>query len=411
MAGGEGLHLGHRGGGGADDAKEPREQWPESPIAMRGVHTVLPEDSLSRASSSAGVLDHQAGTPHKQPRTPPDAPPPGSARRTTPMRRRGAKPGLDGRGAATPAQAAQARVSQVLETCAADLQRWAAAVAAASAPASAAPTAAAAAASWMRAGCALRAGGELDGARSPVSESTLALLAHACGGAAATARLWHMPESAAQPLCVASSDSLLPPASLLDPSSAQMALHTKKICPVLLTGGDVGAAALPPCEQQTVGLYAGLRAPESTEGLNQLCKISNYVLEVVLPHDSFDASSMSLASKAADARDHEMSAASAVEVFITFIALSLPWLLRPSPLGGLPALTPTATPVKVRSTPSRAQDAQEQELQAVLDTGAQALSAPQRCPAPMAAPCCRHAPDNASLGSAGASGRDDSPAH
>jgi hypothetical protein len=69
MAGGEGLHLGHRGGGGADDAKEPREQWPESPIAMRGVHTVLPEDSLSRASSSAGVLDHQAGTPHKQPRS------------------------------------------------------------------------------------------------------------------------------------------------------------------------------------------------------------------------------------------------------------------------------------------------------------------------------------------------------
>ena len=234
------------------------------------------------------------------------------------------------------------RVSQVLEMCAGDLQRWAAAVKNAAAR------------------------GELDGARIPVSASTLVLLAHACGGAAATARLWRMTESAAQPLCVASSGSPLSPPSLLDPCCAHVALQTSKICPVLLPSSDSASTTLSSCGQQTLCLYAGLRPKDSAKGLCHLGQISDYVLEVVLPHDSsssVDASSVSLGS--CSRRDHEMSPASVLEMFMTFIALWLPLLLQSAP----PAITPTATPLKVMvSTPSRALDTHEHELQAVLDT-------------------------------------------
>jgi hypothetical protein len=234
-------------------------------------------------------------------------------------------------------------VSQVLEMCAGDLQRWAAAVKNAAAR------------------------GELDGARIPVSASTLVLLAHACGGAAATARLWRMTESAAQPLCVASSGSPLSPPSLLDPCCAHMALQTSKICPVLLPSTDSASTTLSSCGQQTLCLYAGLQPKDSATGLSHLGQISDYVLEVVLPHDSssssVDASSVSLGS--CSRRDHEMPPASVLEMFMTLIALWLPFLLQSAP----PAITPTATPLKVAlPTPSRALDTHEHELQVVLDT-------------------------------------------
>jgi len=275
---------------GAGELADQREPWLESPIGKQGKHCLQPvdhsddndittprtgsggsgceEDSLLASRHHAlsacdlgvrsGDLDVRAATP--KPTTPPGERPNAASRRTPQQRLRkldrNKRPTLDEEASAsTPARRIMSpkaitptpakkgfskaghagKVSQVLEMCSADLRRWTAASTVAS-TAGTANTAVAAAQSWMRAGCAMRVGGELDGVRSPISSSTLVLLAHACGGTTATARLWLWHSSA--PLCVASSDPPLPPRLLLDAASAKMAMQTQKICPVLLTGNS-----------------------------------------------------------------------------------------------------------------------------------------------------------------------------
>jgi len=250
---------------GAGELADQREPWLESPIGKQGKHCLQPvdhsddndittprtgsgdsgceEDSLLASQHhalSAGDLGVRSGDLAVRAATPKPTTPPGerpnAASRRTPQQRlrkldRNKGPTLDQEASAS--APARRKVSQVLEMCSADLRRWTAASTVAS-TAGTANTAVAAAQSWMRAGCAMRVGGELDGVRSPISSSTLVLLAHACGGTTATARLWLWHSSA--PLCVASSDPWLPPRLLLDADSAKMAMQTQKICPVLLTG-------------------------------------------------------------------------------------------------------------------------------------------------------------------------------
>ena len=149
----------------------------------------------------------------------------------------------------------------------------------------------------------MRAGGELDGARSPIASSTLALIAHACGGTAACARLWLMRDPAS-PMCVASSDR--PGAFPIDTAIAKTAIRTQKICPVVLTNSRDGAFPMS-CEQHTV-VYAALMPLNADVGKGA----SEFALEVIMPDDSFDGSRSLLDNRATGA--HEISAAVVIEV-------------------------------------------------------------------------------------------------
>ena len=280
-----------KGGQGSSTVRESlmlkpgagHEAWPESPIlerrkpcapeaAVEGratpAHvTRLPGDSLPPMEQGPFVATPHTTTPQNKPVTPPGTCPPGSAPRRTPARHRA--PGISpvccstgpalcaeiARGHRRPGQDRRSTVSQVLEMCAMDLERWAgtgtpAALGGGAFSASATSSAAEVAASWMRAGCAglLIGGGDLSSeyARSPISSGTLVLLSAACGGAA-SARLWHMPNKPehgahAEPSCVASSDASLASKPLLDAASARTAQQLQQICPVLvdapLSAGD-----------------------------------------------------------------------------------------------------------------------------------------------------------------------------
>ena len=222
------------------------------------------------------------------------------------------------------------KLGQVMEMCAADLSHWAAVLLKARAT-GVGNTAEAAAASWMRAGCAMRPGGELDGARSPISSSTLAIFAHCCGSESTIARLWLLPsqESKLQPVCVASSDPTFASRSLLDPTAAESALQTQKICPVLVGKGDSISTS---CEQQTA-IYAALRAPGSTDEASHtrpMHELACHVLEVLISDDSFDLWHQAPAGKMQGHRNCaiDLPTPCALEILVTFISISLPPLLR-----------------------------------------------------------------------------------
>jgi len=320
------------GRGAPSSGASRASDWPESPIAETmdrcdGAAAVLSEcstprdtehfdDSLLASHSKAASTPRTAATPSAlppgKPITPPGVCPPGSGRRTPARRRRDlsvssmADPTATQLACALPA--GQDRVgkfgstmSQVLEMCAQDLERWSGKTCSATRAlsSSSARSAAEVAMSWMRAGCE-----DLhEDARSPISSSTLALLASACGSSA-TARLWHMPEKETHvaPACLASTDTPIVGAHLLDMQTARTAQQIRKICPVLLiTPSDAPLDSCGTTPEGQTAIYAALRSLDADLGPHQMeimgedrkrppsRQMGDYVLEVLLPVESFDA--------------------------------------------------------------------------------------------------------------------------
>ena len=319
---------------GSPGAASRAGDWPESPIvetwdrhaALDGAAAVVPECSTPRdtehfddslLASHSKVPPHMAATPSAlppgKPITPPGVCPPGSGRRTPARSRRDISvsstvdPTSTQLMCSLPAGQDRAgqfgsTMSQVLEMCAQDLESWSGKTCSATRAlsSSSARSAADVAKSWMRAGC--REDLHED-ARTPISNSTLGLLASACGDSA-TARLWHMPEKRplAAPACLASTDTPICGARILDMSTARTAQQIRKICPVLLMAPS--DAPLDSCgthpEGQTA-IYAALRSldadfePDEIENMGEDKKrppsrqMGDYVLEVLLPVESFDA--------------------------------------------------------------------------------------------------------------------------
>jgi hypothetical protein len=192
------------------------------------------EDSLV-ASPQRLRLDSSAGEPDTPPGPQPN-PPPGESR--TPIVRncdaRATPKGHSERRAPVECHpvhggsvysVASSNVSRLLEAAHADVTCWAAM----QVPRDLTSTRPAEKARWVRPEYGIRTQGDCDKAQTPLSHSTLQLLAQVCQG---PARLWLLGGPENDQLCVSSSDGTLDGPVLMDAAGADTACKTLQVCPV-----------------------------------------------------------------------------------------------------------------------------------------------------------------------------------